>query len=69
MASKIKVVGFHLEPESEQKFAELAQAMQRSRSGVIRLLLRQATLAPQPDITLAPIEGLNACGCGTTPAA
>jgi predicted transcriptional regulator len=57
MATKLKVVGFHLDEAHETKLAALAQATQRSRSGVIRLLLAQATIEQQPDIRLAPIGG------------
>ena len=55
MPSKIKVVGAHLEAASEAKLAELARSTQRTRSGVIRLLLERARVLPCPDITVEPI--------------
>jgi predicted DNA-binding protein len=47
-----KVVGFQLSEEDEQRLERLCRGTERTRSGVIRLLLSQATMGEQPDIRL-----------------
>jgi Ribbon-helix-helix protein, copG family len=49
-----KVIGFWLRPEDEAKLELIRQATGRSRSDVIRQLLRQATVG-MPDIQVGSI--------------
>jgi hypothetical protein len=45
-------IGFRATPEDAQKLAALAQQTHRGQGDVLRLLLRQAVLADEPDIQL-----------------
>lgn len=54
-----RICGFHLTPEDDARLADLASATKRTRSGVIAVLLRQATVAPHLDINVAEV-GIDA---------
>jgi hypothetical protein len=52
-----KIIGFRATAGDEKKLKILAERTNRRMSDVLRLLIRQAVLADQPDIRLADGEG------------